>query len=166
MALGLFVSAFARTEFQAVQFMPAIIFPQLLLCGLFIERSEMATLLYWLSWILPLTYAYDGLARATAPAPWARDSHWTSSSSPARRSWCWHSGLPLCGDAPTEATCRQRALLRPRQLVTDINRLPRSAIQSNGTARKTRCTRPFQPSMTPVPNSTRSARVRRPLTSE
>ena len=49
--------------------MPAIIFPQLLLCGLFIERSEMATLLYWLSWILPLTYAYDGLARATAPAP-------------------------------------------------------------------------------------------------
>ena len=61
MALGLFVSAFARTEFQAVQFMPAFIFPQLLLCGLFIARSEMAELLYWLSWALPLTYAYDAL---------------------------------------------------------------------------------------------------------
>jgi ABC-2 type transport system permease protein len=58
MALGLFVSAFARTEFQAVQFMPAIIFPQLLLCGLFVERQEMASALYGISWALPLTYAY------------------------------------------------------------------------------------------------------------
>jgi ABC-2 type transport system permease protein len=65
MALGLFVSAFARTEFQAVQFMPAFIFPQLLLCGLFIDRSQMAKLLDWVSWALPLTYAYDALARAT-----------------------------------------------------------------------------------------------------
>jgi ABC-2 type transport system permease protein len=65
MALGLFVSAFARTEFQAVQFMPAIIFPQLLLCGLFVDRHEMASALYGVSWVLPLTYAYDALARAT-----------------------------------------------------------------------------------------------------
>lgn len=65
MALGLFVSAFARTEFQAVQFMPAIIFPQLLLCGLFVDRHEMASVLYWLSCALPLTYAYDALARVT-----------------------------------------------------------------------------------------------------
>ena len=57
MSLGLFVSAFARTEFQVVQFMPAFIFPQILLCGLFIERSEMAEALYWASWALPLTYA-------------------------------------------------------------------------------------------------------------
>ncbi|MFZ2114941.1 MAG: ABC transporter permease, partial [Solirubrobacteraceae bacterium] len=64
MALGLFVSAFARTEFQAVQFMPAIIFPQLLLCGLFVDRHEMASVLYGLSSVLPLTYAYDALARA------------------------------------------------------------------------------------------------------
>ena len=42
MSLGLFVSAFARTEFQAVQFMPAIVFPQLLLCGLFVARDQMA----------------------------------------------------------------------------------------------------------------------------
>jgi ABC-2 type transport system permease protein len=69
MALGLFVSAFARTEFQAVQFMPAIIFPQLLLCGLFVDRHEMAGLLYGVSWALPLTYAYDALARTTHPGP-------------------------------------------------------------------------------------------------
>jgi ABC-2 type transport system permease protein len=67
MALGLFVSAFARTEFQAVQFMPAIIFPQLLLCGLFVNRHEMASALYGISSALPLTYAYDALARATHP---------------------------------------------------------------------------------------------------
>ncbi|MHB8492136.1 MAG: ABC transporter permease [Solirubrobacteraceae bacterium] len=65
MALGLFVSAFARTEFQAVQFMPAVILPQLLLCGLFVERHAMAAALYGISWALPLTYAYDALARAT-----------------------------------------------------------------------------------------------------
>jgi len=68
MALGLGVSAFARTEFQAVQFMPALIFPQLILCGLFIERSQMGTALYWISWALPLTYSYDALARAAGPA--------------------------------------------------------------------------------------------------
>ena len=68
MALGLAASAFARTEFQAVQFMPALVFPQLILCGLFIGRSEMGEVLYWASWALPLTYAYDALARATAPA--------------------------------------------------------------------------------------------------
>jgi ABC-2 type transport system permease protein len=69
MALGLLVSAFARTEFQAVQFMPALIFPQLLLCGLFVPRSAMAPLLEAVSWALPLTYAYDALARAIDPAP-------------------------------------------------------------------------------------------------
>lgn len=69
MALGLLVSAFARTEFQAVQFMPALVFPQLLLCGLFVARDAMAPLLEALSWALPLTYAYDALVRATDPAP-------------------------------------------------------------------------------------------------
>ena len=61
-ALGLFVSAFAQTEFQAVQFMPAIVFPQILLCGLFVERGAMAGWLRGLSDALPLTYAYDALA--------------------------------------------------------------------------------------------------------
>jgi ABC-2 type transport system permease protein len=61
--LGLFVSAFAQTEFQAVQFMPAIVFPQILLCGLFVARDQMATWLRVISAVLPLTYAYDALAR-------------------------------------------------------------------------------------------------------
>ena len=69
MALGLFASAFARTEFQAVQFMPALILPQLLLCGLFVPRDQMAGWLHAISWLMPLTYAYDALARATRPAP-------------------------------------------------------------------------------------------------
>jgi ABC-2 type transport system permease protein len=64
--LGLFVSAFAQTEFQAVQFMPAVVFPQFLLCGLFVARDEMATWLRAISAVLPLTYAYDALARAAA----------------------------------------------------------------------------------------------------
>jgi len=64
--LGLFVSAFAETEFQAVQFMPAIVLPQILLCGLFVAQSEMATWLRAISYALPLTYAYDALARTAA----------------------------------------------------------------------------------------------------
>jgi ABC-2 type transport system permease protein len=66
MALGLFVSAFATTEFQAVQFMPAIVLPQLLLCGLFVARADMAGWLRAVSSALPLTYAYDALARVAA----------------------------------------------------------------------------------------------------
>ena len=64
--LGLFVSAFAQTEFQAVQFMPAMVFPQVLLCGLFVARGSMATWLRWISDALPLTYAYDALAHTAA----------------------------------------------------------------------------------------------------
>ncbi len=64
-ALGLFVSAFAASEFQAVQFMPAVIFPQLLLCGLFVSREQMAPALETLAYALPMTYAYDALERVT-----------------------------------------------------------------------------------------------------
>jgi ABC-2 type transport system permease protein len=60
-ALGLFVSAFARTEFQAVQFMPAIVIPQILLCGLFIPRDQMPTVLSAVSDVLPLSYAVDAM---------------------------------------------------------------------------------------------------------
>lgn len=66
--LGLFVSAFAETEFQAVQFMPALVLPQILLCGLFVARDQMATWLRAISYALPLTYAYDALARTAANA--------------------------------------------------------------------------------------------------
>jgi len=60
-ALGLFVSAFASSEFQAVQFMPAVIFPQLLLCGLFTPRSNMHPVLEAISDVLPMSYAVDGM---------------------------------------------------------------------------------------------------------
>jgi ABC-2 type transport system permease protein len=63
MSLGLFVSAFARTEFQAVQFMPAFVTPQMLLCGLFVPRSQMARALEVAADALPLTYAFDALDR-------------------------------------------------------------------------------------------------------
>jgi ABC-2 type transport system permease protein len=65
MALGLFASAFATTEFQAVQFMPAFVLPQLLLCGLFVARDQMAPALEAVSWALPMTYAYDALERVS-----------------------------------------------------------------------------------------------------
>jgi ABC-2 type transport system permease protein len=64
-ALGLFVSAFATTEFQAVQFMPAIVMPQVLLCGLFAPRETMTPVLEWLSNVMPLSYAVDALAQVT-----------------------------------------------------------------------------------------------------
>jgi ABC-2 type transport system permease protein len=63
MALGLLVSAFARTEFQAVQFLPAVVLPQFLLCGLLTPRSQMVDVLRWLSNVLPMSYAVEGLAR-------------------------------------------------------------------------------------------------------
>ncbi|WP_067466926.1 ABC transporter permease [Actinomadura macra] len=61
MALGLFASAFARTEFQAVQFMPAFVLPQMLLCGLIVPRDDMASWLEAISKVLPLTYAVEGM---------------------------------------------------------------------------------------------------------
>lgn len=64
-ALGLFASAFARTEFQAVQFMPAFVMPQVLLCGLFAPRDSMATVLDWISDVMPLSYAVDALSQVT-----------------------------------------------------------------------------------------------------
>jgi ABC-2 type transport system permease protein len=64
-ALGLFVSAFAQTEFQAVQFMPAIVIPQILLCGLFVPRSDMPGVLEAISDVLPLSYAVDAMQTLT-----------------------------------------------------------------------------------------------------
>lgn len=69
-SLGLFTSAFAKTEFQAVQFMPAFIFPQLLTCGLFVAREEMAKPLQWFADIMPLTYSVDALKQITVNPYW------------------------------------------------------------------------------------------------
>ncbi|QSR29500.1 antibiotic ABC transporter permease [Nocardioides sp. S5] len=60
-ALGLLVSAFATTEFQAVQFMPAFVLPQILLCGLFVPRDAMPEVLGAVSDVLPLSYAVDAM---------------------------------------------------------------------------------------------------------
>ena len=59
--LGLLASAFARTEFQVVQFFPLVILPQLLLCGLLVARDRMPSVLHAISDALPLSYAVDGM---------------------------------------------------------------------------------------------------------
>jgi ABC-2 type transport system permease protein len=65
-ALGLFVSAFARTEFQAVQFMPALVIPQILLCGLFVPRDALPRTLEVISDALPLSYAVDAMQKVAS----------------------------------------------------------------------------------------------------
>ena len=76
-ALGLFCSAFARTEFQAVQFLPVVVVPQLLLCGLFVPRGQMSGWLQGISDAMPLSYAVEALtqvgAHATATTTMWRD---------------------------------------------------------------------------------------------
>jgi ABC transporter DrrB family efflux protein len=67
-ALGLFVSAFARTEFQAVQFMPIVVLPQFLLSGFLLPRDEMPDVLYAISTVLPLSYATDAARAVTTSA--------------------------------------------------------------------------------------------------
>lgn len=64
-ALGLFASAFARTEFQAVQFMPAFVLPQALLCGLLMPLAQLPSVLRWVADCLPLTYVVDAMQRVT-----------------------------------------------------------------------------------------------------
>ncbi len=65
-ALGLFVSAFAQTEFQAVQFMPAVVVPQMLLCGLLVPRDALPDVLGAISDVLPLSYAVDAMTTLTS----------------------------------------------------------------------------------------------------
>jgi ABC-2 type transport system permease protein len=66
LGLGLLASAFARTEFQVVQFFPAIILPQLLLCGLLVPRERMGSFLHSVSDVLPMSYAVDGIRHLSA----------------------------------------------------------------------------------------------------
>jgi ABC-2 type transport system permease protein len=64
-ALGLLASAFARTEFQAVQFMPVVVVPQLFLCGLLVPRGQLPGWLGALSDVLPLSYSVDALEQVS-----------------------------------------------------------------------------------------------------
>ncbi|MCA9324966.1 ABC transporter permease [Candidatus Saccharibacteria bacterium] len=72
-SLGLFMSAFATSEFQAVQFMPAFILPQLLTCGLFVAREQMATFLQWFANVMPLTYSVEAMQQVTRYSDWTSD---------------------------------------------------------------------------------------------
>jgi ABC-2 type transport system permease protein len=71
--LGLFVSAFARNEFQAVQLVMPIIMPQVLLCGLFIPRAQMAQALQYAADVLPLTYSVDAMKQVSLHQTWTTD---------------------------------------------------------------------------------------------
>ncbi|MGB5936793.1 MAG: ABC transporter permease [Ornithinimicrobium sp.] len=72
-ALGLLVSAFAQTDFQAVQFMPAFVVPQILLCGLIAPRDQLPDVLHAISAVLPLSYSVDAINDVTADPPWTAD---------------------------------------------------------------------------------------------
>lgn len=73
MAFGLLFSAFAKNEFQAVQFMPAFVLPQFLTCGLFIPREEMAKFLEYFSAVMPLTYIVEALQEVRVSPVWTSD---------------------------------------------------------------------------------------------
>jgi ABC-2 type transport system permease protein len=69
--LGLLVSAFAQTEFQAVELVMPSIMPQVLLCGLFVARDQMAKPLQWIADALPLTYSVDAMRLAATGPAWS-----------------------------------------------------------------------------------------------
>ena len=97
-ALGLFVSAFAQTEFQAVQFMPAIVIPQILLCGLFVPRDQLPDVLGAISDVLPLSYAVDAMQTLTD----------TTSTSEVWIDLAVVAGFALAGLSLGAATLRRR----------------------------------------------------------
>ncbi|WP_193611220.1 ABC transporter permease [Nocardioides lijunqiniae] len=97
-ALGLFVSAFAQTEFQAVQFMPAVVVPQILLCGLLVPRDDMPDVLGAVSDVLPLSYAVDAMSHLGASA----------STGQVWRDLAVVAGFALAGLALGAATLRRR----------------------------------------------------------
>jgi len=61
LVLGSFFSNFARSEFQVVQFIPLIITPQIVLCGIWWPLQSIPEFIRPISYILPLTYASDAL---------------------------------------------------------------------------------------------------------
>jgi ABC-2 type transport system permease protein len=98
-ALGLLASAFARSEFQAVQFMPVIVLPQFFLCGLLVPREQMAGWLQAISDVLPLTYAVEAL-QEVGRSPEATGTMWVGAGIVA--------GAALLALALAAATLRRR----------------------------------------------------------
>ncbi len=70
MSLGLFFSAYAKNEFQAVQFMPAFVLPQFLTCGLFTPRDDMASFLRYFSDVMPITYVVEAMKEIKTHTAW------------------------------------------------------------------------------------------------
>jgi ABC-2 type transport system permease protein len=70
MGLGLFTSSLASSEFQAVQFLPAFVFPQLLVCGLFSPYEQMARPLQLFADITPLYYLIQAMRTVTSSTAW------------------------------------------------------------------------------------------------
>ena len=105
MASGLFVSAFATTEFQAMQFMPVFVLPQVLLCGLFQPRADMGWLLNWLSDVMPLSYAVEALTQVTTVPEWTvtltRNFVWCRGVRCSRSLWA----PPPSAAAPPDSGC-------------------------------------------------------------
>ena len=73
MSFGLLFSTFARNEFQAVQFMPAFVFPQFLTCGLFTPRENMAEFLQYFASAMPITYVVDAMTEVGVESGWTSD---------------------------------------------------------------------------------------------
>lgn len=73
MSFGLFISGFAKSEFQAVQFMPAFVFPQFLTSGLLVPREQMVELLQWFAKVTPLTYTVNGSNELASSNAWSTD---------------------------------------------------------------------------------------------
>lgn len=73
MSFGLLFSAFAKNEFQAVQFMPAFVLPQFLTCGLFIPREKMAEFLQYFSAAMPITYVVEALQEVRSVSSWTSE---------------------------------------------------------------------------------------------
>ena len=108
-ALGLLVSAFAQTEFQAVQFMPLFVVPQILLCGLFVPRDELPTSCRRSRRAAAVSYAVDAMQALAAPPPRPRSGA-TSASSPASpwRPWPWAPRrCAAVRRRPADARCRR-----------------------------------------------------------
>ena len=101
-ALGLLASGFARTEFQAVQFMPAFVLPQFLLCGLLVARDRLPDVQRWISDVLPLSYAVDAMKAVTASASPGADVPPTRPSSACGCSSRWSSAASPCAAAPPD----------------------------------------------------------------
>ena len=125
MAVGLLASAFATSEFQAVQFMPAIVMPQILLGGLFVPRSQMADWLQHVSDVLPLTYDIDALTEVGSTSIVTGD---------LLRDLAVMAGTAIAALALAAATLRRRQGPMPRRVRRVLLALPAAIVVASAVA--------------------------------